>query len=956
MQTFCYIVQYNNYKFLNNPIKICLQFALLCIGLAFVQGCSTQKNTATNRGLQNLSARYNYIYNSNVLLTAFQDELSQNYKDNYDAVLNVYIAPPSSLSLETTATPNDKSLDEITLKAQAIIAEKGLSNYTDEAYLLLAKTNFYKGSYFTAAAYFDYTAKAYKTDKKVLLTSLTWKARSLMQLNDDKSAITILDTVKIFLDSVKKDKADSYATLAQMSIDHFDYKKAVPYLEHAIKENNRIQDKIRWEYILAQLYEREKQYDESLRHYAKVESSNAPFEMYFNSKLSKIRINDLLSGQTSSRRQQLSKLLKDDKNLDFIDQIYYEIAEDYLSKKDFANAEKYYKTSVLQTTTNGYQKGLSYLKLAELNFKEIRNYVNAKLYYDSAANSLPKTYIGYDAIVTKGQNLEYLTDRYQQIAKQDSLQSLARMPQQEREKALNELFTVKVAPTSIIADMKIPIGNETEKNQTTGTFYFNNTSALGRGAMDFRKRWGNRVLQDNWRQSVKSSSQVNQQNQANVIDNANLASTNASALGADEKAGKIAAYSANLPLTSAQMTQSDQLIIDAFFEIATFYQQVLNDQEEAINVYETLLKRYPKNNHLEAVYYSLYLEYATLDKGKSEDYKKLVLTQFPNSAFAKTILDPNFSTKQNELDLEVHKNYNGVYDNYDKKDYQSVITAAKEANQRFPGNILQAQYDYLSAIAIGRTQPVDSLLNAFNTIVIKYPDDKLIYPLVKAHLSYLNENIAVYKPRKIALPHGDPSEPKFIAPQEQIAVVVPKQEPVKQEQANVLPVITDSKLGLKAPQTITSVIVPQVIAPPVQTASNPIAKADSVMKAPTIDNYFSTAESSIYYYVVNVADVSSSVSSSRFGIGQFNRGNFSGTGIKHQLQELAEDQLIYVGDFNSISEVKAYSIAIAPELPKIMKVPLAKYKGFFISKENFEKITNRETLSRYLEFFKRNNY
>lgn len=910
--------------------------------------CSTQKDNPTNRGLQNLSARYNYIYNSNVLLTTYQDDLSQTYQDKFDEFLSVYIAPTTADFTTTTApVGNVKSLDEITQKAQMIIAEKGLSNYVDEAYMLLAKTNFYKGNYFSATEYFDYTAKAYKKDKKVFLAAMTWKARSLMQLNNYELASRVLDTVKITLDSVKNEKAEPLATLAQMSIYQGKYKNAIGYLEQAIKETNKMDSRTRWPYILAQLYEREKEYPASVAYYTKVENSNAPFEMYFNAKLSKIRIYDLLNDQSYNRNQALLKLLKDDKNFDYTDQIYYEVAEDYFGDKDFPKAEEYYKLSAQKSIRNQYQKGLSYLKLAELNFKNLGNYVNAKLYYDSAANTLPKTYQGYDAILKISQNLEYLTQRYQLIADQDTLQMIARLPQQAREKRINEIFEPKVIPN---ANIKVNNGEvkseDREKSQKSGTFYFNNVSAVSRGFTDFKKRWGNRPLEDNWRQSIKSSQQVNQQNQANVIDNNQGSNGGQTANG--DKESKIAAYTAKLPLTSDQLQKSDQQIIDAYFEIAAFYQQVLGDEKEAIKVYEILLTRYPQNNHLDAVYYSLYLGYKDSYPAKSESFKNLVLAKFTGSVYAKTILDPNFSAKQNALDAEVNKVYNIVFANYEQKDFPTVINAVNETNARFPGNSLQAQYDYLKAIAIGRTQNVDSLLIAFNNILVKYPNDQLINPLVKDHLKYIEENISVFKARKIALIDFDPTEPRFIAQQSTVAVQKPQPQPVKSEPTPIVPqpVIVEPKQQVIANNPPVNNPVQNI---PVQV--NPV---NEPVKQVVVDNLFSKAESNIYYYVITVNDMSLSVSSSRFGVGQFNRGNYSGTGLKHQLQELQEDQLIYVGNFNTLSEVKTYSEGITPQLTRIMKVPASTYKGFYITKENFDKIKNRETLNRYLEFFKAN--
>jgi outer membrane protein assembly factor BamD (BamD/ComL family) len=214
------------------------------------------------------------------------------------------------------------------------------------------------------------------------------------------------------------------------------------------------------------------------------------------------------------------------------------------------------------------------------------------------------------------------------------------------------------------------------------------------------------------------------------------------------------------------MAKSDQKIIDAYFEIAGFYQQVLEDEEEAVKVYEELLTRYPQNNHLEAVYYSLYLGYAKTNQAKSEMYKNMVLAKYSNSVYAKTILDPNFSAKQNALDLEINKIYNTVFDSYEKKDFPAVITSVNETNQRFPENALQAQYDYLKAIAIGRTKNVDSLLLAFNAIISKYPNDKLINPLVLDHINYINANLSSFKARKIALIDFDPTEPRFISQRE----------------------------------------------------------------------------------------------------------------------------------------------------------------------------------------------
>jgi hypothetical protein len=909
---------------LNSSIKTSFNLILTCLAIILLYACSTQHDTVANRRLQNLSARYNYLYNSNVLLTEDHHNLAQTYKDNYEQILGVYIAPPAIDYLSTTI--EHKELIDIELKAKTIISEKNFSNYIDEAYLLLGKTNFYKGNYYNAAEYFEYVERAYKDNKYSYLKALNWKARTYIQLNNEKMATRSLDSILVTLDSVKNDKGESLATLAQMSINQQDYEKASDYLERAIKESGNMLSRIRWSYILGQLYEYEKNYPASLKNYNKVERSNAPFEMYFNAKLSKIRINDLLNLQHYDRKAQLLKLTKDDKNLDYTDQIYYEVAQDYEQDRDYQRAEAYYLLSIKESTINQNQKGLSYLKLADLNFKELNNYVIAKLYYDSATLTLPKNYPNYEQILKKSQNLEYLTDRYELIKLQDSLKLIARLPEPERQKKIAQLFEVKLQPAIMEGRT---LGTESKNTKQNNVFYFSNPTAISRGFSDFKKRWGNRILTDNWRQSIKPPSQLNQQNNINSI-----AETNANDFSnTDDKLhieAQIKAYTALLPLTAEQVAKSDELKINAYLEIAGFYQQILLDQKEAIKIYETLLAKHPQNMHLATVYYSLYLGYAHLDESKSAYYKNLVLINYPTSSYAKTILDPSYNTNLSVLDVEINTIYNRIFTNYEKKEYAAVIKEVDEVNQRLPGNKLQIQYDYLRAISIGKIASLDSLLNAFQKITTQYPNDSLITPLINAHVNYLNSNLNEFKSRKIALLDFDENEQKFVAQN----IVPETSTPIQQQQ-----------------------VIPSTIQPPITLPINkPVIKDSTAIVVNPIktDGLFTTAESTTYYFVVNVSSMDVSLSSSRFGIGQFNRGNYAGRNLKHQLIDLTENQLIYIGNFDNLIEVSKYAEELTKQLPKIMKVPANIYTSFFISKQNFDKIKDRATLNSYLEFFKLN--
>ncbi|HKG06579.1 MAG TPA: hypothetical protein VKB19_08990, partial [Pedobacter sp.] len=343
--------------------------------------------------MQNLTARYNYIYNSKVILTTHQQELTENYADNYDQILPVYLGPEVDNTQPGTSL-NMKSMDDIIKKSQTIILEKSSSNYLDDAYILLGKANFFNGNYFNASEYFDYTIKTYRKQTYSYLEALNWKARSLMQLRRVSEANQVLDTLEALMPSIKSRKrlAEPLATLAQMCIYLKNDTAAISYLRDAIASGPESQNRIRWTYILAQLYESQKNYKEAARHYKKVERSDAPFEMYFNANLNQIKLKSLTSDIRSGSQEELLVLLKDDKNLDYNDQIYFQAGENHAAKEEYEEAQKFYLLSIQKSTVNQYQKGLSYLRVADLNFKHFKNYLKAKAYYDSTVNTLPKTY------------------------------------------------------------------------------------------------------------------------------------------------------------------------------------------------------------------------------------------------------------------------------------------------------------------------------------------------------------------------------------------------------------------------------------------------------------------------------------------------------------------------------------------------------------------------------------
>lgn len=913
------------------------------------------------------------MYNANILMKEYETALSKEFDKSFDRVLPVYLLPDPLLS-------KDKALEEIITKAQAVISEKNISNYLDEAYMLLGKANFYQDLHFSATEYFNYVSKAFDEQIKRKLNALNWKARSEIQLEKFSDAKLTIDSISSILPLIKRGKAETHATVAHFHILAQNYDLAIAELTLALKQKRSAADNDRWEYILAQLYNLEGNMAESLKYFNRVARSNAPFDLYFNANLNKINLQAKISGDTLYRHEKILALLKDDKNDGYQDQIYYKVAELFL-QNNLSEAEKYLKQSINTSLTNNYQKGLSYLTLADLYFYQSADYLNAKLYYDSALVELPKNFPGLDLITKKVNNLTYLSERFSKVNFQDTLQMLASLDKAQWEPRIQQIL----GPEKVQAIA--PVITENINSPSVGTlsgFYFNSPAAISAGFSEFRRRWGNRPLEDNWRQSSKQGSGISQSTNSSVIaGNTGVSSDQAASASRD---AEIQRYISHIPDSPEKKQASDDIILNALYEIGTYYQQDLGDIKQATKIFEEILRRFPNNQLRDAIYFSLFRAYEDLDAAQAESYKNLVLSNFPNSNYAKAILDPNALAIEGQNALKVQELYNYVYNTFEEKAYPEVIITTDSVLQTYPNNNIEAQFDYLKAIAIGRTKPVDTLLQVFNQITLKHPQDSIITPLVKEHIEYINANMGQFRNREFALVDFDINDPRFLAqntvsplPSRTLPVI-----PTVKKTADIEAIETTKITGL---EKATSTRTEKELTPPAKqenfrlgdtTYIDPVKQTTINTSPPALkttigelekpqtgvvtdkseaivnDGTFSTAPSELYYYVIAVDDPDLTLSSSRFGLGQFNRSNYSVENLRHQLRELDEDQLIFVGNFADLASVRNYSARIGNQMSSIMKIPVNRYKTFIISKENFDKLTTRSRILQYITFFSTN--
>lgn len=199
-------------------------------------------------------------------------------------------------------------------------------------------------------------------------------------------------------------------------------------------------------------------------------------------------------------------------------------------------------------------------------------------------------------------------------------------------------------------------------------------------------------------------------------------------------------YTQDLPLTEDMLKLSNATIEEAYYNMGFIYKSGLKDNFKSIETFEKMLERFPEAENKLQVYYQLYKNYEEVpDITKSEYYKNLIVKEYPDSDYAKIIIDPNYN-----LVLEARRNaakhlYENTYQAYMNDQFYMVINNYNEAREKYNDNILISKFEFLKALAVGKIQNLDSLATSLEYLVATYPDSE-VKPLATDILSRLQKD------------------------------------------------------------------------------------------------------------------------------------------------------------------------------------------------------------------------
>ncbi len=704
----------------------------LLLVIVLFNSCSTKKNTFTRRFYHNMNARYNGYFNGNESYKTGVIELEKLHVDDYSKILHIY-----KLATVEDATSLSSYFDKAYIKASAVITRHSIFikkkehvRWIPEAYMLIGKSYFYKQEYKLAAETFEYIIKTYGAFP-AKYNAMVWLAKTCNQQKKYDKAESQLDLLQEKID--KNKKLIPKQALKDFPIAYADYQlkqenseSAIEYLIAAIDKNRKKSIRVRLRFILAQVYQDMGKVAKASALYDKVIKMNPPYEMAFNARINKAMCFDASAGDSKEIKKLLNKMTRDAKNKDYLDQIYYALAEICMKEKDTICAIDNYKLSALKSVKNTNQKATSYLKLAKLYFS-IPKYEFAEMYYDSTMTVLPKDYPDYSNISKLAGVLKELVVNIKVVEMQDSLQKLSKITPEQRNKIIDGIITevIKEEQKKQEAEYQKQINiyntNINENSTTTSAaWYFYNSSAVNFGKTDFIKKWGNRKLEDLWRLSNKAI-ENDFGTSENPNDTASADSTKAkTSINLKDKNY----YLKNIPTTDKDIQKSNALIAEALYNIGFIFQNDLLDMERAIESYEDLVKRFPDNkDYLIKTYYQFYVLYDNIGNDAKRDfYKNLICTKYPESDYCNVINNPNYKKITDENKDIAANLYKETYDAYKVRSWDSVMVKSNRAIALFSSDTsLIPKFIYLKALAYGNNKDSANIVATLNIIIKKYP-------------------------------------------------------------------------------------------------------------------------------------------------------------------------------------------------------------------------------------------
>lgn len=722
----------------------------MCL-LFIVPGCSTKKTGWAHTTYHSILTRFNGYFNAKEIMKASEVSMDISMPDDYMRQLPIF----KELKAEDVELVS-ADMDIVVEKCAKVVRKNSIkkrgkehTKWIDDCYLLMGKAFYYKHEDGKAYKLLNQAAKKYP-DQESKYEARFWLARLYVRQQNYDKALRLLSFLESEKEITDELRVEVHKLNAEIFLRENNVEQAIDELRRSISLAKKKEERLRLTYLLGQLLKEEGERAESMQQFRNVLKMHPEYKMEFYTRIQMAMAFSAETGGAEEVRKELMKMLKDEKYIEFRDQIYYALAEMAYAEDDIEETIHYLNLSTEVSDGNDYQKATSFLRLGEIYFAE-PEYVKAQANYDSCVTYLTEDYPQSDDIKMLANNLKDLVAQIMIIDNQDSLQRVAKMDEEERAELIQDIIDArieeeerKIAEEKARAEAQAGAmdggadfdggasprgpGGFGGPSSMANKWYFYNPTVREAGASEFKRKWGARKNEDDWRRSSKEQ-QFDDLSAA--LDDGNedagfVVTENGDTLQISGDWLEPSYYMKDLPLTPEAVEESNNQIIEAYYALAIIYKEQMEDVPMSIETLEELLNRFNPNVHSVDSYYRLYR--MNEDEGNADRatyYKNKILNEYPNSQYAKVILDPNFLERENEDYVKASKLYEKAYLKYYSRGYYVMtIEVCDEVIKLYGDTRIEPKARFLRALAIGHENGEEALRSELNAIAGKYPKEE----------------------------------------------------------------------------------------------------------------------------------------------------------------------------------------------------------------------------------------
>jgi len=938
-----------------------------------------KKFTVPRRLIQNTITHYNYYFNANNKLKEVMERAKGAWIDDFSQLIPFY-----NYSLDVTAADSTQ-LDSISYKAQTAIVLHDLRNdWADNMYLLWGAAYYLQKEFDSARMMFQFINYAFaekekdgaykvigsardgsnsftiSTPEKNSLPqrvfgeppsrndAFVWQIRNYLAQEKFAEASTLIQMLKsdpVFPARLQNDLEEMQAL--------YYYKQKLwdscaSHLEKALDNASNQHEKARWEFLLGQLYETSGKTEEAAGFYSKSINHTTDPIMDVYARLSLVRINKE-GGEhyIDNNIAMLLKMAKRDKYVDYRDIIYYMAAQMELERKNIDGALPLLLRSTKYSTHNPSQRNKAFLQLAEISYQK-RMYRESFNFYDSLKLDDPSIK-DPELILARKNILKKVADDVDIMNRQDSLQRLAALPEDERISLVKKIARqirrqqgLKEEPVIVTTGPAGPTGLQPNQpaalfsdNNKKGEWYFYNSTSRTKGLADFKSKWGTRPNTDNWRRSAAMVAviQGQLQNSQSQYDRqrANNGVVNFSTEGPPEITYYVL-YN-QLPLNPEKMKQSNDSIQAAQFDVGLLYINELEDCSTGTTTLEGLRTRFPEFSKMDEVLFKLYFCYnKNGEVNKAAAIKQLMAEKHGGSNFTTILVTgKNPQAAGPNANTEATKTYEKIYDLFIEGNFTEAIAQKKIADSLYSSNYWNPQLMYIESIYYIRQREDSIAKNQLTNIINRFPGTPL-QAKAATMLDVLNRRAQIEEELRNLV----------ITPQDDDTTTRYRPEPINNNAPVTVPSIVKKDTVVAKP----SVTQPVVVVPP---------KIDTIVSKPVIPSASYAFEAETPHYVVLALNKVDPVfvNEARNAFARYNRDTYYNKQMQAELVMIdADNRFLLISPFRNAQEATDYVEKTRPRTASEILPWLkgGKYTFTIITERNLELLKTNKDIEKYNQF------